>query len=75
MSSKKESGMSADQRGALHLRLCAFCGCEAKLAPMPNSPTWWRVRCNNYHCGGTTWAMGSQEEAIDAWNRRPHGEV
>jgi len=52
---------------------CAFCGGPGKLAPMPNTASWWRVRCQDYHCGGTTWAMDEPQKAVQAWNRRPAG--
>ena len=51
---------------------CPHCAEDSKLTPLPNS-TWWRVRCNNYHCGATTWAFQSEDEAIAAWNRRGRG--
>jgi hypothetical protein len=54
---------------------CAFCGGPGTLARMPGATTWWRVRCNDYHCGGTTWAMGDDELAVNAWNRRPDGQT
>lgn len=54
---------------------CPFCGISAKLSPLPNAQTWWRVRCDNYHCGGTTWAMEDAEQAIGAWSRRLGGQV
>lgn len=49
---------------------CPHCGSKAKLAPMPRTEFWWRVQCESYHCGGTTWAMQSPESAAEAWNRR-----
>ncbi len=49
---------------------CPHCDGPAKLAPMPGSDTWWQVRCQNYHCGGTTWAMSEADQAVAAWNRR-----
>ncbi|WP_414691495.1 Lar family restriction alleviation protein [Noviherbaspirillum sp.] len=49
---------------------CPFCGSRATLSSLPMSPSWWRVRCDSYHCGGSTWAMGEAEEAVNAWNRR-----
>lgn len=67
--------MKAAQLNALDgcLRPCAFCGGVAKLAPMPGATSWWRVRCQDYHCGGTTWALDEPEKAVEAWNRRPEG--
>ncbi|WP_365755780.1 Lar family restriction alleviation protein [Noviherbaspirillum sp.] len=56
------------------LRPCAFCGGPATLSPMPSAQTWWQVRCKDYHCGGTTWAMDDEDKAVAAWNRRPDGE-
>jgi len=63
---------AAHQEGAVTLRPCAFCGGAGKLAPLPGASTWWRVRCNDFHCGGTTWAMEDPDEAVRAWNRRPN---
>ncbi|WP_176992776.1 Lar family restriction alleviation protein [Collimonas sp. OK242] len=59
----------------LNLRPCPFCGGSATLAPMRNAQEWWRVRCNNYHCGVTPWAMPDAEQAVNAWNRRPDDEA
>ncbi len=53
---------------------CPLCDEKAKLMPMYRSP-WWRVRCDNYHCGCTTWACPTQEKAIAAWHRRGHGTI
>jgi len=53
---------------------CAFCGEIGKLSPMPNASGWWRVRCQRYDCGGTTWAMSDAEQAVAAWNRRAGDE-
>lgn len=58
-------------RLAAALRPCPYCGGPGKLAPMPNASSWWRVRCQNYDCGGTTWAIQGPDEAVAAWNRRP----
>lgn len=49
---------------------CPFCAGGAMLAPMKGAAHWWRVRCDDYHCGGTTWAIQSPEDAVSAWNRR-----
>lgn len=57
------------------LRPCPFCSGRAKLEPMPNAGNWWRVRCQDYDCGGTTWALNGEAEAVAAWNRRPDGET
>lgn len=54
---------------------CPFCGGSATLAPMPNAETWWQVRCDDYRCGGTTWATLDEEQAVNVWNRRAHGEA
>ncbi len=54
---------------------CPFCTGPAKLEPMPNAVNWWRVRCRDYHCGGTTWALNGEADAVAAWNRRPGGET
>jgi hypothetical protein len=50
---------------------CPHCNGPGKLAPMPGASSWWRVRCHDYHCGGTTWAMDEPAKATEAWNRRP----
>jgi len=52
------------------LQPCPFCGGTATLSSLPHAPTWWRVRCNEYECGATTWAMGEVDTAVEAWNRR-----
>ncbi|MPT37785.1 MAG: hypothetical protein E2603_04530 [Achromobacter sp.] len=57
------------------LKPCAHCGSRAGLKPMPHAPLWFRVRCENYHCGVTTWAMQGEDEAAEAWNRRVHGQA
>jgi len=50
---------------------CPFCGGPAKLEPMPDTNNnWWRVRCADYACGGTTYPRGDEESATAAWNRR-----
>jgi Restriction alleviation protein Lar len=54
----------------INLLPCPFCGGPATLSPLPMASTWWRVRCDAYRCGGTTWAMGEADEAASAWNRR-----
>lgn len=54
---------------------CPHCGGMAKLGEMPGSKNWWQVRCQNYHCGGTTWAMPEPNDAAMAWNRRQDGET
>lgn len=58
---------------ARFMKPCPFCEGSAKLEPMPNALHWWRVRCGDFHCGGTTWAMQGPELAVAAWNRRPNG--
>lgn len=64
--------MKAQELNALQasVKVCPFCGGLATLAPMKGSD-WWRVRCDDYHCGGTTWALQSAPDAVSAWNRRP----
>lgn len=57
-----------------YLKPCPFCGGTAKLAPMIGARSWWRVRCDAYLCGGTTWAMQGHMEALEAWNRRANGK-
>ena len=64
--------MSADPQSKLSP--CPFCGGKATLQPMPGSRGWWQVRCKVYLCGGTTWAMGEKELAVDAWNKRTPDE-
>ena len=66
----KAASLSALQRALLP---CPHCGGPATLKPMPNAPLWFQVRCNDYHCGGTTWAQMGDQEAADAWNRRVSG--
>ncbi|WP_404818597.1 hypothetical protein [Rhodoferax ferrireducens] len=41
---------------------------------MIGARSWWRVRCEAYQCGGTTWAMQGPIEAVEAWNRRANGK-
>jgi len=52
------------------LRPCPFCAGPSKLEPMPSARHWWRVRCEGYECGGTTWAAQDATTAVQAWNRR-----
>jgi hypothetical protein len=55
---------------------CPFCAGRAVLAPLKGASGWWRVRCEDYHCGGTTWALQGSEDAVEVWNRRPtNGEA
>ena len=65
--------MKAAELNALQatIKACPFCDGAAKLAPMPGASGWWRVRCEDYHCGGTTWAIQGPEDATATWNRRP----
>ena len=56
------------------LKPCPFCGTAAKLAPMPGAREWWRVTCENFGCGGKTWALKGHADAVTAWNRRTHGK-
>ena len=54
-----------------HLKPCPYCDGPARLDPMPGTNyLWWRVRCRDFGCGGTTWAFQSKDGAIAAWNRR-----
>ena len=63
--------MSAHRKiSDVKVKPCPFCSGKAALEPMPSSRGWWRVKCRNYHCGGTNWAMGREEEALTAWNAR-----
>jgi hypothetical protein len=52
------------------LQPCPLCGGTATLSSLSRAPTWWRVRCNEYECGATTWAMSEADLAVKAWNRR-----
>ncbi len=66
--------MSADDAKKLvDLRPCPHCGGPARLeevGPGRKVKLWFRVRCEDYDCGGTTWAMLGPEAATTAWNRR-----
>lgn len=66
--------MKAAELNALQAQAkpCPFCAGPGKLAPMPGARNWWRVRCEDYHCGGTTWAIQEATDAVAAWNRRPN---
>lgn len=55
------------------LRTCPFCAGSAKLEALPKATQWWQVRCKDYDCGGTTWAVMEPDAAANAWNRRPSG--
>ncbi|MBE0591202.1 MAG: hypothetical protein IH616_02230 [Gemmatimonadales bacterium] len=64
--------MSSNELDAA-LLACPYCGGPARLDASPantKAPLWFRVRCQDYHCGGTTWAMVGPEAAVKAWNRR-----
>lgn len=52
------------------LKPCPFCGGPATLMQMPRASFWWRVRCDSFQCGGTTWALMGADVAVEAWNRR-----
>lgn len=53
------------------LKPCPFCGGRATLNPMPGTnKNWWRVQCVSHKCGGTTWPLSDQKEAVTLWNRR-----
>lgn len=64
--------MKAQELNAAQVSLkgCPFCGGPGKLTPMPGASSWWRVRCEDFHCGGRTWAMDEVDKAVAAWNRR-----
>lgn len=66
----KARELSTLQAGLL---ACPFCGGPAKLEPMRGTSHWWRVRCGDYDCGGTTWALQGPDTAAAAWNRRADG--
>ncbi|CAM5188400.1 hypothetical protein CDEN61S_01665 [Castellaniella denitrificans] len=69
----KAASMNGLQSGLL---ACPHCGGAAKLAPMPGTNgNWWRVQCQDFHCGGTTWAFPDPDQAATAWNRRQDGET
>lgn len=65
--------MKAQELNALQasVKPCPFCAGVATLQPMKGASGWWRVRCDDYHCGGTTWALQGAADAAEAWNRRP----
>lgn len=60
------------KRATHNILPCPLCDENAKLMPLPDS-SWWRVRCKNYDCGCTTWALQTKIKAITAWNRRSRG--
>lgn len=66
------TGPNALQRALLP---CPHCGGPPKLTPMPRTADWWRVRCEDYDCGATTWAMIGTDAATQAWNRRGDGKA
>ena len=52
----------------MELKKCPFCGCEA-IAHMDESWYWeWEVIC--IKCGCTLGHFDSEEEAVEAWNKR-----
>lgn len=57
------------------LRPCPHCGGPAHLERMPRTEFWFRVRCADFKCGGTTWAQASDELAVTVWNRRDGQEA
>lgn len=64
--------MSSNELDA-DLLACPYCGGPARIEPVPlkaTAPLWFRVRCQDYGCGGTNWAMVGPEAAVKAWNRR-----
>jgi hypothetical protein len=72
---KKGTVVKKNVNGNLEFGPCALCGGKGELSPMPSAPTWWRVRCADFKCGCTTWAMQSPEMAVEAWNRRPDAKA
>jgi hypothetical protein len=66
----KPTALRTLQRSALP---CPFCGASAVLHQMPDTMDWWRVRCPQDACGGTTWAVKGATGAVAAWNRRSTG--
>lgn len=69
----RDSETGAPQRDLL---ACPHCGGPARLEGVGPAKVklWFRVRCQDYACGGTTWAMVGPEAAVAAWNRR-NGEA
>ncbi|CAB3901097.1 Lar family restriction alleviation protein [Achromobacter animicus] len=67
MKAQKLNGLQAQ------LKPCPYCGGKAQLKPMPGAYMWFKVRCEAYECGGTTWALMGAGEAAAAWNRRANG--
>lgn len=67
--------MKAQQLNGLQAQLkpCPMCGSRGSLKPMAGAPMWFRVRCEDYECGCTTWALMGASEAATAWNRRANG--
>lgn len=62
--------MIVELEQAVTVSPCPLCGSESFLktnnAP---EPKFW-VKCGNPHCGCTTIAVPTQEEALGMWNRR-----
>ena len=67
--------MKAQELNGLQSQLkpCPYCGGKGQLKPMPGAPMWFRVRCEAYECGCTTWALMGAPDAATAWNRRANG--
>ena len=65
-----EAAMKAAELNELSnsLKPCPFCGDKARLEPF--NTVHWRVRCRNFHCGGTNYVQMEAEEAVEKWNKR-----
>lgn len=68
-------GKSVYRASTINLKPCPLCGGPASLYQLPHAPTWWRVRCTEYECGATPWAMDEADKAIKAWNRRANEQA
>ena len=49
------------------LKPCPFCGGEAEITKWHEG---YFAECKKQHCGGTIGAYKTEEEAIEAWNKR-----
>ena len=61
----------------VEIKKCPFCGsdevgCWVCSSTFPNGKNPHYVRCDN--CGATTDMFCSEEEALDAWNRRAEND-
>lgn len=51
-----------------NLKPCPFCGGQAALEPA--NKIHWRVRCKDFHCGGTHLVQSEADKACEVWNKR-----